>query len=197
VPPRDVSDGGSAGLQNPDRDHVATAFQALRSDGHEAIEKTWIAGIPCSRDQSIAHGEGGTQLAAEALQVARHVDRVAQHRELHAPLVPHFDGRDLTLFEDFVHADGETDRRIWRITPLGDGRYEGRADDVVGAATGEARGNALHWQYDMNLPIGDGVWQVHFDDWMLLQSDDVLINRATVSKLGITLGEVTLFFRKS
>lgn len=108
-----------------------------------------------------------------------------------------FDGRELTLIEDFVYADGEKDRRIWRITPLGDGRYEGDADDVVGAATGEARGNAFHWRYDMKLPIGDGVWQVHFDDWMLLQSDDVLINRATVSKLGITLGEVTLFFRKS
>jgi hypothetical protein len=118
-------------------------------------------------------------------------------RQFKVEIEGNFDGRDLTLFEDFVYADGETDRRIWRITPLGDGRYEGRADDVVGAATGEARGNALHWQYDMNLPIGDGVWQVHFDDWMLLQSDDVLINRATVSKLGITLGEVTLFFRKS
>lgn len=108
-----------------------------------------------------------------------------------------FDGRELTLVEDFVYADGEEDRRIWRITSLGDGRYEGRADDVVGAATGEALGNALHWEYDMQLPIGDSTWQVHFDDWMLLQNDGVLINRATVSKFGITLGEVTLFFRKS
>lgn len=62
---------------------------------------------------------------------------------------------------------------------------------------GEGRGNAVHWQYDLRLPIGDRTWQVHFDDWMLLQSDDVLINRATVTKFGITLGQVTLFFRKS
>lgn len=108
-----------------------------------------------------------------------------------------FDGRELTLVEDFVYTDGEQDRRIWRITPLGDGRYEGRADDVVGAAVGEVRGNALHWEYDMQLPIGDSTWQVHFDDWMLLQQDDVLINRASISKFGITLGQVTLFFRKS
>jgi hypothetical protein len=32
---------------------------------------------------------------------------------------------------------------------------------------------------------------------MLLQNDGMLINRATVSKFGITLGQVTLFFRKS
>jgi hypothetical protein len=108
-----------------------------------------------------------------------------------------FDGRELTLVEDFVYTDGEQDRRIWRITPQGDGRYEGRADDVVGVAVGEVRGNALHWEYDMLLPIGDSTWQVHFDDWMLLQKDDVLINRAIVSKFGITLGQVTLFFHKS
>ncbi len=78
-----------------------------------------------------------------------------------------------------------------------DGRYEGRADDVVGAAIGEVRGNALRWQYDMQLPVGDRTWQVHFDDWMLPQNDGVLINRATVSKFGIALGQVTLFFRKS
>jgi Protein of unknown function (DUF3833) len=108
-----------------------------------------------------------------------------------------FDGRELTLVEDFVYADGEQDRRVWRITTLGDGRYEGRADDVVGAATGEVRGNAVHWQYDLQLPIGASTSQVHFDDWMLLQGDGVLINRATVSKFGIMLGQITLFFRKN
>ncbi len=107
-----------------------------------------------------------------------------------------FDGQKLTLVEDFVYADGEEARRIWRITRLGDGRYEGRADDVLGVATGEARGNALHWEYDMRLAIGDSTWRVHFDDWMLLQGDGVLINRSTVSKLAIVLGQVTLFFRK-
>jgi hypothetical protein len=107
-----------------------------------------------------------------------------------------FDGRELTLVEDFVYADGAQDQRIWRITALGDGRYQGRADDVVGVADGQARGNALHWRYDMLLPIGDGTWQVHFDDWMFLQDDGVLINRATVTKFGLALGQVTLFFRK-
>ena len=107
-----------------------------------------------------------------------------------------FDGRELTLVENFAYADGEKDHRTWHITPLGDGRYEGRSDDVLGAATGEARGNAVHWAYDMNLVIGDSTWRVHFDDWMLLQSDEVMINRAVISKFGITIGQVTLFFRK-
>ena len=104
-----------------------------------------------------------------------------------------FDGQKLTLVEDFVYADGGEARRIWRIMRLGDGRYEGRADDVLVIATGEARGNALHWEYDMRLAIGDSTWRAHFDDWMLLQGDGVLINRSTVSKLAVMLGQVTLF----
>lgn len=125
-------------------------------------------------------------------------DRFGQvRRQFKVDIEGRYDGEELTLVEDFVYADGEQDRRIWRITPLGDGRYEGRADDVIGTAQGQAIGNALHWEYDLGLDIGERNWQVHFDDWMFLQDDDVLINRATVSKFGITVGEVTLFFKKS
>jgi len=35
---------------------------------------------------------------------------------------------------------------------------------------------------------------VGFDDVMLLQSDDVLVNRAIVTKWGIKLGEVLITF---
>ena len=107
-----------------------------------------------------------------------------------------WDGEELTLVEDFVYADGELQQRVWRIRKIDEHRYEGRADDVIGVAEGTAYGNALNWRYVLALPIGDNVWNVTFDDWMFLQEGDVLINRATVSKFGFTLGEVTLFFRK-
>lgn len=45
--------------------------------------------------------------------------------------------------------------------------------------------------------MGDGSLRVDFDDWMLLQDDGVLINRAWVKKLGVTIGTVSLFFRKT
>jgi hypothetical protein len=38
---------------------------------------------------------------------------------------------------------------------------------------------------------------VHFNDWMFLQPSGVLLNRARVSKFGITIGEVTLAFMKA
>jgi len=106
------------------------------------------------------------------------------------------DGDVLVLDERFRYSDGETDRRVWRIRKTGDNSYEGRADDVVGVASGEAYGNVLNWRYDMDLKVGDGTLRVHFNDWMFLQPSGVLLNRAKVSKFGINIGEVTLVFIK-
>lgn len=107
-----------------------------------------------------------------------------------------WDGRTLTLTEDFRYSDGETERRIWRIRPTGTNTYEGEADDVDGTAVGAAYGQALNWAYTLRLRVGDDRWRVQFDDWMFLQPDGKLINRATVSKFGITIGEVLIFFSK-
>ena len=100
------------------------------------------------------------------------------------------------LDEEFEYLDGEKDQRTWRIKIIDEGLYEGKASDIVGSATGIAKGNALNWQYTMKLPIGEKNLKVKFDDWMFLQSDGVLINRATVSKWGVNIGTVTLFFEK-
>lgn len=103
----------------------------------------------------------------------------------------------LTLDERFCYADGEKDRRVWHIRRLDEHRFEGRADDIVGVAEGHAYGKALNWRYRLDLPVGGRKIRVSFDDWMFLQEGGVLINRAKVTKFGVTLGEVTLFFRKT
>ncbi|WP_420405339.1 DUF3833 domain-containing protein [Nisaea sp.] len=117
-------------------------------------------------------------------------------REFIVDIEGEWDGTTLTLTEDFDYSDGEQDQRIWRITRTGDGLYEGRADDVVGVARGVARGKALNWSYDLMLKVGDNTVKVRFDDWMFLQPGGVMINKAEVSKFGITIGTVTLFFAK-
>ena len=100
------------------------------------------------------------------------------------------------LDERFIYSDGKTERRVWRLTDLGGGRWEGRADDVVGVATGVSSGNALNWRYTLALPVDGKVYEVQFDDWMYLVDDKVMLNKATMSKFGIRLGEVTLSFTK-
>jgi glycine/D-amino acid oxidase-like deaminating enzyme len=103
-------------------------------------------------------------------------------------------GAQGTLDERFSYSDGKTERRVWRLTDLGGGRWSGRADDVVGEAVGQAAGNALNWRYTMRLPVDGKVYEVDFDDWMFLVDERVMINKARMSKFGFTLGEVTLAF---
>jgi hypothetical protein len=105
-------------------------------------------------------------------------------------------GDDGVLDEDFTYSDGTKQRRIWRLKRLDGGRYTGRADDVVGEATGQERGNAFNWQYTMALPVDGRIVNVQFDDWMYLMDDKVMLNKAVMSKFGIQLGEVTLSFTK-
>jgi hypothetical protein len=116
-------------------------------------------------------------------------------RQFVADLDGRWDGEVLNLDERFRYADGALDQRTWQLRKVGEGRYEGTAGDVVGVAKGEAVGQAFHLEYDVVLG-GEGGWQVHFSDLLLLQPDNVIINRAIVSKLGVQVGELIAFFRK-
>ncbi|MET3133976.1 hypothetical protein AAKU55_004269 [Oxalobacteraceae bacterium GrIS 1.11] len=102
----------------------------------------------------------------------------------------------LTLDEQFSYDDGSIERRVWRLTRGADGRWRGRADDVKGDAQGEQAGNALRWQYTLLLPVDGHTYEMQFDDWMFLLDDCTMINRASMSKFGVELGQVTLMFRR-
>jgi hypothetical protein len=67
---------------------------------------------------------------------------------------------------------------------------------VAGVASGRTAGNAFQWAYTLKLPVDGTVYEVQFDDWMYLMDERVMLNRATMSKFGIRLGEVTLSFYK-
>lgn len=100
------------------------------------------------------------------------------------------------VIEDFVYYDGKTQRRIWSIKDLGDGRYEGRADDIVGKADGQGFGNAAQWSYTIDLRVGGRSIHLTLDDWMWAMNDDVVMNRSYMKKFGITVAELTIFLKK-
>ena len=101
-----------------------------------------------------------------------------------------------TLEEDFIYADGTTDRRVWTITKVDEHNYTGTAGDVIGEAKGEAYGNTLRWRYVLALKVDGKTYNVDFDDWMYLLDDEVMLNRSTMRKFGFRLGEVIISFRK-
>ncbi len=103
----------------------------------------------------------------------------------------------LTLDERFIYDDGEHEQRIWVIKRLDENLYSGTAGDVIGEAQGRSAGSVFTWRYTLDLPYKDSSIHVKFDDWMFLQPDGVMLNRAQVSKWGFKVGEVTLFFSKA
>ena len=109
------------------------------------------------------------------------------------------DSGRLTLDEQFIYDDGETARRVWTIDNLGPDRtglirYQGRAEDIDGKATGQIAGNVLSWSYDIVLSISGQQLKVRFDDFVYQIDKNIAINRAFVSKWGVNIGSVTLVF---
>lgn len=119
-----------------------------------------------------------------------------QTRRFEVAIVGTIDGNTLTLVEDFVFDDGEESQRIWIIERLGNGTYQGRADDIIGVATGKQVGNALQWQYDFELQLDESTVTVAFDDWLYRQDDKHVFNLTKIKKFGLEVGRITLFFQK-
>ncbi|MEM0975959.1 MAG: DUF3833 family protein [Pseudomonadota bacterium] len=108
-----------------------------------------------------------------------------------------FDGEVLTLVEDFVYDDGREEQRIWRLTKTGDYTWDGRADGVFGVAKGVEDQDRFNFQYTIALPNGDGTsTTVQFDDWLWRFDEKRVLNKAYVSRYGIRVGVVTIWFEK-
>ena len=117
-------------------------------------------------------------------------------KRFHVVIEARWTGAVGTLDERFTYSDGSTQRRVWTVTRQDANHYTGRADDVVGEAVGEARGNALRWRYVMALPVDGKVSNVDFGDWIFLMDDRVMLDRSVMSKFGFRPGGVTLSLRK-
>jgi Protein of unknown function (DUF3833) len=113
-------------------------------------------------------------------------------RHFNATIVASWDDGVGTLVEDFAFDDGETQRRIWTLTPDGEGHYTGTAGDVVGSAKMQQSGNSLFLDYVLRIPYRGSEVDVRVDDRMYLVSPDILINESDMSKFGWRVGNLVL-----
>ncbi len=104
-----------------------------------------------------------------------------------------WDGRVLTLVEDFQFDDGERDRKTWRLEQVGPGRFTGTREDVVGTAAGFQDGNVFRLEYDVRL----GGRTVRFRDVLALTPDGDVLNNATVGWFGLRVGSVSLLIQRA
>lgn len=116
-------------------------------------------------------------------------------RRFTADILGQWQGDVGLLDEQFVFDDDEKQHRCWKLTKSGND-YAGTAGDVVGKAEGKTSGNALNWKYQLMIPVDGKQWKVTLNDWMYLVDENNLINRASMSKFGIELGQITLYIKK-
>jgi hypothetical protein len=117
-------------------------------------------------------------------------------KRFHVVINGRSEGDKLIMHEAFNYSDGTRQTRVWTLVPTGQGKWTGTASDVVGEASGEVSGNTFHWNYVLNLPVDGKTYEVRFDDWMYLLDEKTLANRSYMSKVGVELGQVTLFFQR-
>jgi len=107
-----------------------------------------------------------------------------------------WDGKVLTLVEDFTYDDGSTDRKTWRLTRTADRTFEGVREDVIGTADVRQDGVGVRLDYFVTLTTGLGDIDVRFQDLLYLNDDGTIANKAVVSKFGLRVGRVVITMRR-
>lgn len=119
--------------------------------------------------------------------------RGSLQRQVMLDMEGRWNGNEFVLEESFVFDNGERMRRAWHITKAGPNEYEGRASDVVGVARGKTTGNTVHFRYTMKIKG----WKIGFSDFMYRLDNATVVNRAIMTKFGVEVGRMSLFFRKN
>lgn len=117
-------------------------------------------------------------------------------RRFNVEMYGRWQGEAFVLDESFVYDTGERDERTWCVMPRGGGRFTATCPDCVGSAEGESDGQTIRMRYRFLLRLPSGVISVDFDDRIYRMGDTIAVNRATMRKWGVKLGELSLFFRR-
>jgi hypothetical protein len=108
----------------------------------------------------------------------------------------HWQGDVFVLDEDFLYDDGARERRTWRIRRSGSGQFVATAPDCVGEAHGTSAPGRWHMRYEFMLRLRKRMVPVVFDDQVYAVTDRLALNRATLSKFGVRLGQVLIVYER-
>ena len=103
----------------------------------------------------------------------------------------------LRLTEVYRFDDGFVDTLNWVIFKRSPTVYRGTESLVKGTASGEQQANWFRWRYHRKTPSSSGkATLLTFDDCFWLQNDGVLIARASVSRFGVEIATMSVFYRR-
>ena len=102
----------------------------------------------------------------------------------------------LRLNERFIFDNGERQERTWVLTRGPDRSFIGRAEDSVSEAHGRFDEGVAYLSSRLWLKVGKRKIAMHFDDAFYPAGAGLVLNRSTMSKWGIRLGQILIQFRK-
>ncbi len=117
-------------------------------------------------------------------------------RRFTVELVGSWQSNVFCLEETFTFDTGDVEVRKWMVRPQGDGQFVATCDDCIGELRGTTEPNMLRMRYKFRLDLGTTVINVDFDDRIYRMGRHTAVNRATMRKFGVRLGELSLFFSK-
>jgi hypothetical protein len=103
---------------------------------------------------------------------------------------------EFILEEQLIYENGEKLNRVYKIEKINPNLYHAYTEDIDGVGIIEVYGNTMKWTYDLNQEVKKSKILLHFNDWMHLQQDGIILNRAYASKFGLNVGEVFMSIRK-
>jgi hypothetical protein len=103
----------------------------------------------------------------------------------------------LHMQQTLTEGDGTVKHRDWHLRRTGPDHFTATANDMVGQAQGIAAGRVFHWQWVWAIKPGNALFNVTMSQWMYAMPDGTMMNRTTISKLGVIVAEVSEQFSRA
>jgi hypothetical protein len=103
----------------------------------------------------------------------------------------------LHMRQTLTEGDGTVTHRDWHLRRVSPGHFAATANDMAGTAQGIAAGRVFHWQWVWARKPGNPSLNVTMSQWMYAMPGGTMMNRTTVSKLGVIVAEVSEQFSRA
>jgi hypothetical protein len=117
-------------------------------------------------------------------------------RRFSAQLFGQWEGSTFVLDETLSYDDGMVERRVWRIKSGQKGSFSATCAECVGQADGRHSTDGWRMRYQFRLGLARRSLTVAIDDRVYLTGPFTAINRATVCKFGVRLGDILIVYEK-
>ena len=107
------------------------------------------------------------------------------------------DGSRLILDESFHFDDGEEMQRTWTLERGENGTFSGTCADAPVPARGTLGHERATMLSTLLLTVGTRKIAMNFDDVFYPVDSATVLNRSTIRKWGIAIGQVLMIFRKA